>query len=75
MMTEDYAYSNSIRVAVKQELQNTGQYSKSLWDYLVELYESSSQSEIAFWSEMLATLQAARPSQRRTPVPTEDVDY
>ncbi len=74
MMTDDYKFSNGIRIAVKKELQESGQYSDSLWEYLEDLFENSSQGEVTFWSEILAAVRIARP-RPRLQIPTQDVDY
>lgn len=71
-MTADFAFTNSIRARVKTELQNSGQYSPSLWDYLVDLAEGSLKPEIFFWKEILSAM--AMRSNRKHSVPTNTDD-
>ncbi len=73
-MTDDYKFSNGIRIAVKKELQESGQYSDSLWEYLEDLFENSSKPEVTFWSEILASVRMTKP-RPRVQIPIQDVDY
>ncbi len=74
MMCDDYKFSNSIRSVVKKELQESGQYSDSLWEYLEDLFENSSKPEVTFWYEILTAVRIASP-RPRFEIPSQDVDY